>query len=306
MKLVFFGNAAFGVPTLEALRRAGYDIVVVTNPPKPAGRGRRLRPTPVETAARRLNLPVIYAPENLRDPAWLDQLRQVNAPLGVVVAFRILPEAVIRLFPKQIINLHPSLLPKFRGPAPIPWAIMAGETETGVTTILITPDVDAGPILLQEKEPIYPTDTGGSLHDRLAAKGAELTVRSVDLWLQDRITPRPQEGIPTRAPKLTRENTRIHWTEPAARIERQVRALYPAPLAWTRESESSKRFKITRARPLSSLTLPPGEIQISDGRLLVGTGSEALEILRLIPEGKKEMDAAAFLRGWRLPLHKFI
>lgn len=297
--IVFFANGSFATPSLELISKH-YNTVVVTNPPKPAGRGKRLTPTAIERKARELNLPIIHAPKSLKNTEFIRRLRELNSLLGVVVAFRILPEEIISIFPYGIINLHPSLLPAYRGSAPIQWAIINGEEKTGVTTILISREIDAGPILMQEEEPIYLEDTGGTLSERLSVKGSRLLLESINKWLRKEIVPKPQEGIPTPAPKLNKENTRINWNEPADRILRKIRAFNPIPYAWTMETHSNKRFKIVEAGLSSKdFILQPGKAITTKKEIIVGTGTHPITIKKLIPEGKKPMEALQFLAGWQ-------
>ena len=297
--IVFFANGEFAIPSLEKISQH-FKTVVITNPPKPAGRGKRLTPTPIEQKARELNIPVIHAPKSLRQSEFIRKIKDIAGPVGVVVAFRILPEEIIELFPKGIINLHPSLLPAYRGPAPIQWSIINGEEKTGITTILISKEVDAGPILMQKEEPIYSDDTGGSLSERLAYKGSELLLETLIKWLGGQIEPKPQQGNPTPAPKLTKGNTRINWQEPADIILRKIRAFNPVPYAWTVETNSKKRFKILEAGPSQQdINLKAGETFMTRKELIVGTGTHPISIKKLIPEGKKPMTATQFLTGWQ-------
>ncbi|NPA34911.1 MAG: methionyl-tRNA formyltransferase [Chlorobi bacterium] len=297
--IVFFANGPFAIPSLELLSKH-FNTVVVTNPPKPAGRGKRLTPTVIEQKAKELGLPIIHAPKSLKDPEFIKKIKELNSPLGVVVAFRILPEEIISIFPYGIINLHPSLLPAYRGPAPIQWAIINGEEKTGITTILISKDVDAGPILMQKEEPIYPEDTTGILSERLSVKGSHLLLESINKWLRKEIVPKPQEGTPTPAPKLNKENTRINWDEPADLILRKIRAFNPVPYAWTVETHSNKRFKIVEAGLSSAdVNLQPGKAITTKKEIIVGTGTRPIILKKLIPEGKKTMEAPQFLAGWQ-------
>ena len=297
MKLVFMGTPDFAVPTLEKLAQSRHEVLlVVTGPDKPRGRGQRLRPTPVKEAAQKLGLPV-YQPESLRDPAVAEHLRTFPADLYVVVAFRILPEQIIEIPPRGVINLHASLLPKYRGAAPIQWAILNGEKETGLTTFFIEKGIDTGDIILQEKVEIFPGETAGELHDRLARLGAELVLKTVDLIEAGKAPRRKQEGEATRAPKIRPEMAEIHWDRPADEIERQIRAFSPVPGAFT--FLHGKRVKIYRAQK-APVEIPPspGKIRVEQGQRLLASARDGwLEILELQEEGRKRLKAEEFLRG---------
>ncbi len=229
------GTPDFAVASLHRLLSAGCQVVaVVTAPDRPSGRGLHLTPSPVKKAAEAANLPVLQ-PEKLRDPAFLEQLASFEADLQVVVAFRMLPEVVWAMPTIGTFNLHGSLLPQYRGAAPINWAIINGETETGVTTFFIEKEIDTGQMIFQDTEPIYPADTAGALHDRLMERGANLvvkTVQAIEAGDYPR-TPQPTAEIMKPAPKLNRETTEINWNQPALTIRNFVRGLSPYPTAWT-------------------------------------------------------------------------
>ncbi len=297
MKLIFMGTPDFAVPALERLLSSPHEVLlIVTGPDKPRGRGQKLLPTPVKRVAEEHGIPV-YQPERLRDPEVVETLRRYPADLYVVVAFRILPESIIAIPPKGVVNLHASLLPRYRGAAPIQWAILNGERVTGVTTFFIEKGVDTGDMILQKEVPIGEGETAGELHDRLAQIGADLLLETVDLIAAGKAPKIKQVGESTRAPKITKEMTRIDWRKSAEEIERQIRAFSPVPGAFT--FLNGKRFKIYRARLVEHPEKkPPGTLLVAEGtRLLTATGDGWLEILELQEEGKRRISAEEFLRG---------
>jgi len=301
MRIIFMGTPEFALPSLNRLLDAGHDVAaVVTVPDKPAGRGRHLRPSAVKECALRLNLPLLQ-PEELRAPDYIKDLRRLAADLFVVVAFRILPPEVFTLPGIGTINLHASLLPKYRGAAPINWAIINGEQETGATTFFIDEKVDTGQWLMQCRVPIGEEMSAGELHDLLAEEGGELLLRTVAGLEAGSLKPRPQEGEITRAPKLTREMALIDWRRPAREIHNLVRGLSPYPSAWT--LWRGKTLKILKVRPgPAEAQEQPGTLINAGGRgpLLAATGEGTLELVTLQPEGGKALTAADFLRGHSL------
>ncbi|RDV83452.1 methionyl-tRNA formyltransferase [Ammonifex thiophilus] len=302
MRLVFMGTPAFAIPSLEALTRAGHELVlVVTQPDRPKGRGGKLTPPPVKEWALRYGLPCLQ-PVRLKDPAFLAALREAEPEVIVVVAYgKILPPEVLNLPPRGCINLHASLLPKYRGAAPIQHALLSGEKETGVTTILMDEGMDTGDILLQESLVVGEEENFGSLHDRLAQLGAELLCRTLSLWKEGKIKPKPQDhSQATYAPPLRSEDEIIRWEEPAEKIKNLVRALDPAPGA--RTFWQGKVLKIWRAR---ALTGPfggvPGEVlALAPEGIVVRAGEGALLVLELQLAGGKRLKASEFLRGHSL------
>jgi len=295
------GTPEFALPSLNRLLDAGHDVAaVVTVPDKPAGRGRHLRPSAVKECALMLNLTLLQ-PEELRAPDYIKDLRRLAADLFVVVAFRILPPEVFTLPGIGTINLHASLLPKYRGAAPINWAIINGEQETGATTFFIDEKVDTGQWLMQCRVPIGEEMSAGELHDLLAEEGGELLLRTVAGLEAGSLKPRPQEGEITRAPKLTREMALIDWRRPAREIHNLVRGLSPYPSAWT--LWRGKTLKILKVRPgPAEAQEQPGTLINAGGRgpLLAATGEGTLELVTLQPEGGKALTAADFLRGHSL------
>ncbi len=300
MRLVFMGTPEFAVPSLRELLRSGHQVVaVVTVPDKPAGRGLRVRSSPVKKFAVEKNLPVLQ-PVDLRAPEFLEQLHSLNADLCVVVAFRILPPEVFTLPPKGTVNLHASLLPKYRGAAPIQWAIIRGERETGVTTFFIEERVDTGDMILQEKIAIGEEETAGELSKRLAELGAVVLRRTVDLIAEGKAPRRKQHGRATRAPKITREMCRIDWQKPAVEVHNLIRGLSPDPGAFT--FWNGKEIKIYRSRPHDARTdFGPGTVVgVDDDQINVATGSGVVSILEMQLAGRRRMSAAEFLRGHKL------
>jgi len=293
------GTPAFAVPSLEALVSAGYaPAAVVTAPDRPRGRGMATQPSEIKGAAERLGLPVLQ-PESLRDPAFIDALAALEPDVMAVVAFRILPVEVYSLARRGAFNLHASLLPAFRGAAPIQRALMAGVAETGVTTFLLRPTVDTGDVILRRRIDVGPDETGGDLHDRLAEIGAGVVVETVRLIEAGDVRPAPQDDSQASpAPKIFREDARIDWRRPARAVHDHVRALAPHPAAWTPAPDGTQ-LKVLRARVASESGSrgAPGEVVEAAAHLVVATGDGAVEILELQREGRARMDAGAFLRG---------
>lgn len=298
------GTPGFAVASLEALLRAGANIVgVVTAPDRPAGRGLEHKPSEVKKAALQHNLPLLQ-PEKLKDPQFQRSLSAWNADLQVVVAFRMLPEAVWNMPPMGSINLHASLLPKYRGAAPINWAIIQGETETGVTTFKLKHEIDTGGILLQEKVTITPTMTAGELHDTLMRVGSELVVSTLQGIATQSLTEQPQpekdDDLPV-APKIHTETCRIDWNRPTLQVYNLIRGLSPYPGAFTEWNQTL--MKIYKATPIDGIPDGPPGTWRSDGKTFFTfhtlDGSIQVEELQLA--GKKRMDTATWLRGYRLP-----
>ena len=299
LNIVFMGTPDFAVPSLQALVEAGYAIgCVVTQPDRPKGRKRILTPPPVKVAAQQLGLPV-WQPEKIRRSGEVKKLQSLKPDLIVTAAFgQILPKAILETPSKGCINVHASLLPKYRGGAPIHRAIMDGERETGVTIMYMVEALDAGDILTQCTVPIQEDDTVGTLHDRLSEAGADLLRNSLPSILSGKVTPKPQdERRVTYAPNIKREDEHIDWSRSAEAIHNQVRGLNPWPVAYT--SWQGKPFKIWRTEVVhSQATEPPGTvIHVGKEDIVVATGKEALRLLEVQPAGEKRMDTAQFLRG---------
>ena len=303
MRLVFWGTPNFSVPSLEALsERSRHQIVgVVTGPDRPQGRGLRTLSTAVKQTAIAHNYP-LWQPENLSDPSFLDELAMVEADLFVVVAFRILPAELLKIPPAGIINLHPSLLPRYRGAAPIQWAIINGDKETGVTTFLIKEKVDTGDILDQKSVLINPEETSGDLHDRLSLIGADLVVRTVDFMESGESQQRPQPGKITPAPKISKADARSHWRESARIIHNKVRGLNPIPMSFT--TWRGKLFRVIRSSLVTnnggdSGYAPGIVIEANEKRgIIVQTGDGCLNLLVVQPEGKNQMKGTEFVQGY--------
>jgi len=300
LRLVFMGTPDFAVASLLRLLNAGCTVVaVVTAPDRPSGRGLQLMASPVKKAAQAANLPVLQ-PEKLRDPDFLEQLASYTADLFVVVAFRMLPEVVWSMPTVGTFNLHGSLLPQYRGAAPLNWAIINGETETGVTTFFIEKEIDTGQMILQDREPIHADDTAGTLHDRLMERGADLvlqTVRAIEANNYVR-TPQPAVTEPKAAPKLSRETTEINWNQPVQIIRNFVRGLSPYPASWT--IINGKFFKIYAVSVAneSPFDAEPSEAYTDNKTVILVRAADGwLSIDSLQAEGKRRMTAGEFLRG---------
>ncbi|CAN5525484.1 methionyl-tRNA formyltransferase [soil metagenome] len=303
LRIVFMGTPDFAVASLQRLLGAGCLVVaVVTAPDRPSGRGLHLTPSPVKKAAEAANLPVLQ-PEKLRDPAFLEQLASYNADLQIVVAFRMLPEVVWSMPTIGTFNLHGSLLPQYRGAAPINWAIINGETETGVTTFFIEKEIDTGQMIFQDYEPIYPDDNAGTVHDRLMERGANLvlkTVHAIEAGDYPRL-PQPASDDLKSAPKLSRETTEINWNQPAKIIRNFVRGLSPYPTAWTLiNGKVFKLYDVSIANE-SPFAAEPGQAYTDNKKVILVRADDGwLRIDALQAEGKRRMTAEEFLRGNKL------
>jgi methionyl-tRNA formyltransferase len=296
MRLVFMGTPDFAVPALDALHAAGHDITCIyTQPPRPAGRGKRPRPSPVAVRAAELGLEV-RAPAGLRDREEQEAFRATGAEVAVVVAYGlILPRPILAALPRGCLNIHASLLPRWRGAAPIQRAIMAGDAATGISIMQIEPELDAGPVLKRADLAIGATETAGELSTRLAALGARLIVETLAEIDALRPAIQPSEGV-TFAPKIDKAEARIDWTQPAAAIDRQIRGLSPAPGAWT--AAGGERIRLLRSC-LAEGAGPPGTVL--DDRLTVACGDGAVRLLEVQRAGRAPAPADAFLRGFPLP-----
>lgn len=302
LRIVFMGTPEFAVPSLEILITSGYHVVaVITAPDKPRGRGQEVTPSPVKMVALQHRIPVLQ-PTNLKSPEFLNELRSYNASLQIVVAFRMLPEVVWKMPELGTFNLHASLLPQYRGAAPINWAIINGETETGVTTFFLQQEIDTGHIIFQEKEPIYDTDDAGTLYERLRHKGAQLVLKTVQAIEAGNCPSHPQVvTAPLKtAPKIFKETCRINWHQPAIHIHNFVRGLSPYPAAWT--VWNNKTYKIFK-----TIALPSGDPEkaghyLTDNKtfLNVHTTEGMISVLELQPEGKRRMSIEEFFRGNKL------
>ena len=296
MRVVFMGTPDFSVPVLDALHAAGHDIACVyCQPPRPAGRGKKDRPTPVHQRALALGLPVRH-PERLKSPEEQAAFADLNADVAVVVAYGlILPQPVLDAPKHGCLNIHASLLPRWRGAAPIHRAIMAGDPETGVCIMQMEAGLDTGPVLLREATPIGAAETTGELHDRLSRMGAQLITQALDR-IDDLVPePQPEEGA-TYAAKIDKAEAAVDWTRPAEEISRQVRGLAPFPGAWT--THGGDRIKLLGAEPAEGQGAPG---TLLDDRFTVACGTGALRITRAQRAGKGAQDTATFLNGCPLP-----
>lgn len=303
MRIIYLGTPDFAVPSLKILLDHGYEVpAVVTAPDKPGGR-QGVQQSAVKVFAAAHGLQVLQ-PEKLKNPAFLDTLQSLKADLQVVVAFRMLPESVWKMPPLGTLNLHASLLPKYRGAAPINWAVIRGETETGLTTFLLKHEIDTGDILLQERLSIGPDETAGELHDRMMIAGADLVLRTVQAIERRTAIPQPQPaGEATHAPKLFTESCQINFSQPAAQVHNFIRGLSPYPGAWTVFDD--KVFKILRAQQGESGAGNEGRLPgtfFSDGKnwLRISTSDGYVEVLELQMEGKRRMAVRDFLNGYRI------
>lgn len=312
LRIVFMGTPEFAAHQLFEIAKSQHQVVgVVTVPDKPAGRGRQLNESAVKKAAKTLGVPVLQ-PEKLKAVDFIDALTTLNADVFVVVAFRMLPQVVWSMPHLGTFNLHASLLPNYRGAAPINWAIINGETETGLTTFLIDEKIDTGRMLLQKRLPIFMDDTASTLHDRLKEAGAPLVLETLDGLAAETLQPQPQDDKAARkeAPKLYKETCQIPWGKPAQQVINHIRGLASYPTAITTlETEEGviapiKIFKVGHT-PID-LELQIGEVVIEGKELLVGTGSGAIRIEQLQLPGKKPVDALSFINGSRFTSMKFL
>ncbi len=301
MRIVFLGTPEFAVPSLETLVNRGHDVVgVFTQPDRPKGRGGVIAESPIKIAARRLGIP-IHQPERIRRPESVEILRRLAPEMMVVVGYgQIIPQTLIDLPAYGVLNVHASLLPKYRGAAPIQWAIANGETETGVTIMQIDAGLDTGDILLQRSTPIGPDETAPELAARLAYLGAELLIEAIDQIANGTAHRKKQdEQQATYAPLLKKEDGRVDWTRPAGSIYNRLRGFTPWPGAYT--TFRGQQLSILAAKPAGSDSIPPGVLQVQKGHLLVGCGDGSmLELLEVQPAGRKPMSAQAFMNGYRI------
>lgn len=306
LKIIFFGTPEFAVESLVALCRNGYNIAaVVTMPDKIAGRGHKLIESCVKKYAVAHGLPVLQ-PTNLKSEEFHESLREINADLFIVIAFRMLPQSVWSMPRLGTFNLHASLLPKYRGAAPINRAIMEGDTETGVTTFFLQHEIDTGDIIMQKKTTIDPEENLESLYNRLMHIGADAVLETVSRVVDGSIKSTPQpEGEYTPAPKIFKETCRIDWNMPTVRIHNQIRGLSPYPAAYSVcELDNTRKIniKIFQSKCINDVevseSLAPGSIIEDKRKLMVKTADGMLEILSLQPEGKKRMETKEFLLGY--------
>ncbi len=307
MKIVFLGTPEFAAYSLKTLLDAGVDIAaVVTMPDKIGGRGHKVIHSAVKEVALERGLPLLQ-PVNLKDPEFVDELRRIDADLFVVIAFRMLPEIVWRMPRLGTFNLHASLLPRYRGAAPINWAVINGDTETGVTTFFLKHEIDTGDIIARERIEIRPEDNVGDVHDRLMELGARLTLKTIRDIENGELKTLPQDEVideqgPSAAPKIFKETCRIDWDRPAREVHNLVRGLSPYPAAWT-VIEQVGDVKIFETKVLPAESTVPGRIRYTaSGSLTIDCADAPLEILSLQAHGKRRMPVADFLRGQRSQL----
>jgi methionyl-tRNA formyltransferase len=299
-RIVFMGTPEFAVASLDALIKAQHNVVgVITAPDRPAGRGMKMNESAVKKYALEHSLNILQ-PEKLKNPEFLSRLKELNADLQVVVAFRMLPEVVWNMPPMGTVNVHASLLPKYRGAAPINWAIINGEQETGVTTFKLTHEIDTGNILLQKKIEIGDEDDAGVLHDKLKEAGADLLIKTIDGLVNNNITEQRQpDDANIHAPKLNTETARINWNEPVEKIHNLIRGLSPYPAAFT--DLRGKGLKIYKSefkhvKPV----VAAGEFETDNKTYLRFAGPDGYIYAKNVQaEGKKRMDIVEFLRGFR-------
>ncbi|SHI44971.1 methionyl-tRNA formyltransferase [Tangfeifania diversioriginum] len=310
LRIVFMGTPDFAVASLQALVENSYNVVgVVTAPDKPAGRGKKLTESAVKKYAVEKNIKVLQ-PEKLKHPDFLEELKALQPDLQVVVAFRMLPEVVWAMPPLGTFNLHGSLLPQYRGAAPLNWAVINGETKTGVTTFLLDQKIDTGKILFRKEVKIEKSDTVGDIHDRLMEVGAKLVLKTVDALANGKVKPIPQSELESDknsrpAPKIFKIDCKINWTKDVETVRNLIRGLSPHPAAWAnlvhKDTGRTIPCKIFFAQPvISAETATPGTIDSDDQSFLnVACGNGWLEITDMQLSGKKRMNAADFLRGFR-------
>jgi methionyl-tRNA formyltransferase len=303
LRIIFMGTPDFAVATLNRLLTDGCNIVaVITAPDRPSGRGLQLTESPVKKAALAAGLPVLQ-PEKLRDPQFLEQLQSYKADLQVVVAFRMLPEVVWAMPTIGTFNLHASLLPQYRGAAPINWAIINGEKETGVTTFFIEKEIDTGQMIFQDAEPIHPHDTAGTLHDRLMIRGGELvlkTVHAIEAGVFPRI-PQPMTEELKAAPKLSREICEINWYQTAEGVQNFVRGLSPYPVAWTKINGKPYKIHKLSVSNGSDFAATPGQAHTDNRKFLhIKAENGWLSVDELQAEGKRKMTIEEYFRGNKL------
>ena len=300
MRIVFMGTPQFAVKTLDAILNSKHEIVgVVTSTDKPAGRGRKIQQSDVKQYAIKNNIR-LFQPEKLKSKNFIEELKGLNADLFIVVAFRMLPKIVWKIPKKGTINLHGSILPNYRGAAPINWAIINGEKESGVTTFFINNKIDTGDILLIEKTKIKDGQTAGELHDQLMEIGSDLMIRTISEIESGTLKSKKQiisESQKT-APKLHRNNTRINWLNDDLTIKQFILGLNPYPGAWTLLSNNGRQlnFKVYKVKR-SNLKAPEKTILLKENKLYIGTNTKALELLEIQLEGKKKMHSNEFIKG---------
>ncbi len=296
MRIVFFGTPEFAIPSLKMLLQSGENVIaVVTQIDKRKGRGHILSPAPVKVFTMKEGIK-IYQPINIQDFLFLKDLSDMKPDIIVVVAYgRILPLQILKLPSLGCINVHASLLPKYRGAAPIQWSIIKGEKKTGITTMLMDEGLDTGDILLQEETEIIDEDSAETLSKRLSEMGASLLIKTIEGMKKGSLKPIPQRGTPSYAPPLKKEDGRINWLKSAQEIFNFVRGTYPWPCAYCYLNR--ERIKITKVKVLEGSGIPRRVEKTDEGQLVIGTGNGLISIIELQPEGKRQMSVTAFLQG---------
>jgi methionyl-tRNA formyltransferase len=300
MRIIFMGTPEFAVPSLRILLDHSYEVVgVVTAPDKPRGRGQHLSSTPVKEFALHHHLP-IFQPEHLKDGNFISNVQHLAPDLIVVVAFRILPREIYTIPKLGSLNLHASLLPKYRGAAPINWAIINGEKETGVSTFFLQDLVDTGSVILQARVKIGAEETAGELHEKLSEVGAEIVLQTVHLIELGKSQPHKQnDSLASPAPKIFKPDCRIQWQQSSQQVHDFIRGLSPSPASWT--MHKSKVIKMYHTRIVETQTKAPGMIlQRTNTSLLAGTGNGAVSIIEIQQEGKRRLGIEEFLRGYTI------
>jgi methionyl-tRNA formyltransferase len=297
--IVFMGTPDFAVASLDTLFQSNFKVVgVITAPDKPAGRGKKLQSSAVKKYALEKNLKVLQ-PTNLKDKSFQEELKALNADIFVVVAFRMLPESVWNMPPLGSVNLHGSLLPQYRGAAPINWAVINGEKETGVSTFFLQHEIDTGKIIFKDRTSISEDDTAGTIHDKLMEMGADLILKTIEAIDSGNYPQEEQDHITAikHAPKIFKEDCRINWNQDRETIHNHIRGLSPFPTAWTTLEGLNVKIYLT-AKNENKAKLKPGELFFEKEALWVGTKDKNLEILELQLAGKKRMPAKSFIQGF--------
>ncbi|MEI7811886.1 MAG: methionyl-tRNA formyltransferase [Ignavibacteria bacterium] len=299
MKIVFMGTPDFAIPSLKILIENKYEIVsIVTTPDKERGRGQKVTFTAVKEFALMNNIPTLQ-PVSMKDEEFINSLKALNADLFIIAAFRILPKEVFTIPSKGSFNLHGSLLPKYRGAAPIQWAVINGDKETGVTTFFLQEKVDTGNIILKESIPIEADDNFGTLHDKMSLSGADVVLKTVRLIEYGKAFPQSQDDtMATPAPKITKETAKINWAKPASELHNLIRGLSPHPAAYFYYND--RMYKVYKSSVVNDSSLKPGEISQTKTTLTAGCSAGALNILEIQPEGRRRMTTEEFLRGYSL------